>query len=491
MKKAILVILDGFGCRKELDGNAIRSARKPFFDQLINDYPYTLIETSGEAVGLVSGQMGNSEVGHMNIGSGRIIYQDSMRIHKSIESGDFFNNRVLLDAMATVNQKQSALHLIGLLSDGGVHSHQNHLYALLKMAADQHCKTVYIHIFTDGRDTAPNSGLTFVKKLQGEIDKIGVGKIASVSGRYYAMDRNKRWDRIEAAYLAMNGESKLIYADAISGIEAAYKKQEFDEFIVPFCVAPSASETVRIANDDLIIAFNYRSDRMRQLSRSLADPQFNQFIQINGAHNFVQFTEYDAAFPLPTVFPAQEIRMTIGEVISRLNLKQLRAAETEKYAHVTFFLNGGVETVFAGEDRIMVESPKVATYDLQPEMSAYQLTDKLVDAIRSDSYQFIVCNYANSDMVGHTGVFNAAVSAIETLDSCLQKLVTAAKTHDFTVLITADHGNAEQMIDPLSGMAFTQHTTGPVPLIVVDDSVNKLTDGGRLCDVAPTVLELM
>ena len=491
MNKVLLIILDGFGCRKEFDGNAIKQADKPFFDELIKDYPYTLVETSGEAVGLIPGQMGNSEVGHMNIGSGRIVYQDSMRIHKSIESGDFYTNEVLLNAINHVKTKKSKLHLIGLLSDGGVHSHQDHLYALLKFAAKEGLTDVLIHVFTDGRDTSPTSGIDFINQLEDQIKTIGVGKIASVSGRYYSMDRDKRWERVELAYQAMIGQSNLLFHSASEGIETSYQSGKFDEFIEPFIVSNQNEQIHTVQSSDVIISFNYRSDRLRQISRVFADPNFTSFKRKDNVINFVQFTEYDAKLPLKTVFPAQKIAKTLGEIISANGLKQLRAAETEKYAHVTFFLNGGVETIFAGEQRILVDSPKVDTYDLQPEMSAYQLTDKLEQAVAENKYQLIVCNYANSDMVGHTGIFSAAVKAIETLDQCLARLVKLAKKNNYKIIITSDHGNAEQMIDPLTNQAFTQHTIGPVPLIVVDDSVKTLTSSGRLCDVAPTILDLM
>ena len=491
MNKALLIILDGFGCRKELDGNAIRNARKPFIDKLIKEYPHTVIDTSGEAVGLAEGQMGNSEVGHMNIGSGRIIYQDSMRIKKSIQNGDFFSNQTLIGSFNRVKQKQSRLHIIGLVSNGGVHSHQDHLFALLEMAAQNKLSNVFIHVFTDGRDTAPNSGLDFIHQLEKQINQIGIGQIASVSGRFYAMDRDKRWERTEQAYKSMIGENSQVYKTASEGIEASYQNNQSDEFIKPFCVADNVRNTVKIEANDVIISFNYRSDRLRQISRVFADKNFKEFQRTGLPLHFVQFTEYDASLPLPTVFPAQQIQETIGEVVAKLGFKQLRAAETEKYAHVTFFLNGGLETAFVGEDRILVKSPKVETYDLQPEMSAFELTDKLCEAIKRDRYQLIVCNYANSDMVGHTGIYEAAIKAVETLDTCLEKLVNLAIQKNIKVIITADHGNAEQMIEPLSGQAFTQHTTGPVPLIVVDKTVKSLVEGGRLCDVAPSLLNIM
>ena len=486
--KVLLIILDGFGCRKETLGNAIKNAEAPFFRSLTKKYPWELIHTSGKHVGLPDGQMGNSEVGHINIGAGRIVYQESTRISKSIEEGDFFKNEVLLRSAQNAKKNKSNIHLMGLVSDGGVHSDLEHLYALLDFYKKEDLDNAFIHAFMDGRDTAPNSGLNFIRKLEEYIDKNHFGKIASVSGRYYAMDRDSRWERLEKAFNAFYADGKS-YLSATQGIRASYENEVYDEFIEPFFIENDNQATAEIKENDIIVCFNFRSDRVRQLSRAFADPNFSGFQVKNKVKNFIQFTDYDANFLLETVFPKINVNKTLGEIISTNGLKQLRAAETEKYAHVTFFFNGGIDRVFSGEERLLVNSPKVATYDQKPEMSANELTDKLCDKVSSNKFEFITVNYANSDMVGHTGDYDATVKAIEALDKCLEQLITIAMNNNYDIIITADHGNAEQMYTN-DGSPFTQHTTGPVPFIYVGEKFTKIKADGRLCDVAPSILEL-
>jgi 2,3-bisphosphoglycerate-independent phosphoglycerate mutase len=486
--KVLLVILDGFGCRKETLGNAIKNAKAPFFRKITAEYPWELIHTSGKYVGLPDGQMGNSEVGHINIGAGRIVYQESSRIKKSIEEGEFFKNDTLLSAIDLAKKNESKIHLMGLVSDGGVHSDQEHIYALLDLFKNEHFDDVFIHAFLDGRDTAPNAAVNYIESLEHLITEKSIGKIASVSGRYFAMDRDKRWERLNLAFNAFNGEGDS-YPSALEGIKESYSNEIFDEFVKPFFISSELGAIGKINENDIVICFNFRSDRVRQLSRAFADPSFSGFNVKVKVKNFIQFTEYDSNFSLKTVFPKHKVEGTLGEIISLKGMKQLRAAETEKYAHVTFFFNGGIDAIFKGEERLLINSPKVATYDQKPEMSAFELTDKLCEKLKSKEFNFITVNYANSDMVGHTGDYDAAVKAIESLDKCLEQLISDAKEYGYEVIITADHGNAEQMYDE-SGSPFTQHTTGPVPFIYIGEKFKKIKEGGRLCDVAPSILEL-
>ena len=495
-KTTVLMILDGFGINERTEGNAIRQAKTPVLDSLKEKYPCVKGYASGRAVGLPDGQMGNSEVGHLNIGAGRIVYQELTRITKSIEDGDFFENSALMDAVEHCKKNNSALHLYGLLSDGGVHSHNTHLYALLQLAKRNGLEKVFVHVFLDGRDTPPASGADYTAQLEEKIREIGVGKIATVMGRFYVMDRDKRWERVQEAYNAMvlgRGETAQ---DAVGCIQKSYENGKTDEFVVPTVMVGEDGQAVgKISDHDAVIFYNFRPDRAREITRSLCDPDFDGFAreQVPQDLKYICFTEYDPTIPNKEVaFKPQRLDNTLGEYISSLGLKQLRTAETEKYAHVTFFFNGGVEEPNEGEDRILVKSPKVATYDLKPEMSAYEVCDKLVDAIKSETYDVIIINFANPDMVGHTGVENAAIKAIEAVDECVGKTVEAIKEVNGQMFICADHGNAEQLIDGETGEPFTAHTTNPVPFILVNaDPAYKLREGGCLADIAPTLIELM
>lgn len=491
VKRTVLVVLDGFGERHERDGNAIRLARTPAFDELYRDYPHTLVNTSGLAVGLPDGQMGNSEVGHMNMGSGRIVYQELTRINKSIADGDFFENRALVDAVDKAKAHGGALHLLGLTSPGGVHSSLEHAYAIVDLARRRGLGRVYWHAFLDGRDTPPKSAAGFLRDVEHQLSKIGVGRIATVVGRYWAMDRDNRWDRVQLAYaLLTRGEGELA-KDSASAVEKRYSQGETDEFIKPILVDKEGI----IKDGDAVIFFNFRADRARELTRALTADAFDGFAR--GARPklsaYVCMCQYDASFPLAVAFPPQSLKMILGEYLSGLGLAQFRTAETEKYAHVTFFFNGGREEPFPREERRLVPSPKdVATYDLKPQMSAEDVAAGVVRAVESEQYAFVLVNFANPDMVGHTGVLPAAISAIDTIDRCIGRIIQAAKTHDTAVVITADHGNCEQMVDE-NGHPHTAHTTNPVPFIVVDERQrgHALRQDGRLCDVAPTVLALM
>ena len=490
MKRPItLIILDGYGYNPRTDvKNAIAFAKTPVMDRLKVECPHTLIEASGMAVGLPDGQMGNSEVGHTNIGAGRVVYQELTRITKSITDGDFFENPALKAAMDNCLKHGSALHLMGLLSDGGVHSHNSHLYALLEMAKKWGLKNVYVHCFLDGRDVPPTSGADFVAELEAKMKEIGVGKIATLMGRYYAMDRDNRWERVEQAYNAMALREGRQAEDAVAAVRASYADDVTDEFVLP-TVLP---EGRAISANDSVICFNFRPDRAREITRTFTEEAFEGFERKKGFFPlyYVCMTQYDATFEnVQVAFKPQTLKNTFGEYIASKGLKQLRIAETEKYAHVTFFFNGGVEAVSEGEDRSLIPSPKVATYDLQPEMSAPEVTADVVERIESGKYDAIILNFANCDMVGHTGVFEAAVKAVETVDDCLGKVLDAVSKAGGVSLVTADHGNADQMTEP-DGSPFTAHTTNPVPFIVVGEDV-KLREGGRLCDIAPTMLELM
>ena len=485
--KAVLIIMDGYGLAAPTAGNAIAQARTPNLDRLFAENPTSKLSASGLDVGLPEGQMGNSEVGHTNIGAGRVVFQDLPRITKSIADGDFFRNPAYTHAMDACKAKGTSLHLMGLLSDGGVHSHLDHLFALLKMAKEKGLEKVYIHAFLDGRDVSPTSGADFVARTVEACRATGVGKIATVMGRYYAMDRDKRWDRVEQAYDAMvYGESAHFNPVPVAAVKDSYAAGITDEFVEP--VVCDAEGT--ISDNDSVIFFNFRPDRAREITRTLVDPAFDGFTRQYFPVTFVCNTEYDATMPnVEVAFPRNTVRNGLGEYLSQMGMTQLRIAETEKYAHVTFFFNGGSETVFPGEDRVLVASPKVATYDLQPEMSAYEVCDKCVERIESGAYDVIILNYANCDMVGHTGVFDAAVRAVETVDTCVGRVVDATLKMGGIAMITADHGNAEQMVEP-DGSPMTAHTTNPVPFILCGAGTELRSDG-RLADIAPTILDVM
>ena len=482
-----LIIMDGYGLEEAGCGNAIQNAATPNLDKLFAENPCCKLAASALDVGLPEGQMGNSEVGHSNIGAGRVVFQDLPRISRDIENGAFFQNTAFNDAMSNCREWGSALHLMGLLSDGGVHSHITHLFALLRMAKEQGIEKVYVHAFLDGRDVPPSSGKHYVEQLQAKMQQLGVGQIATVMGRYYAMDRDKRWERLQRAYDAMVcGEAPFV-ADAAEAVQVSYDNGVTDEFMEPVCCVKDA----QIRDNDSVIFFNYRPDRAREITRCLVDEDFTELERKTGFVPvfFVCTTEYDATMPNVTVaYPRQKLDNIFGEYISNLGLTQLRIAETEKYAHVTFFFNGGVEQTFPGEDRCLIASPKVATYDLQPEMSAYEVADEAVKRILSGQYDVIILNFANCDMVGHTGVYEAACKAVTAVDECVAKVVEATSQMGGISLITADHGNAERMVDT-DGSPFTAHTTNLVPFCIVGASVN-LRDG-RLADIAPTMLDLM
>lgn len=486
-KPLILMILDGFGIAPE-KGNAIKAAKKPNIDKLFAENPVTQIGASGMDVGLPDGQMGNSEVGHTNMGAGRIVYQELTRITKTINEDKLKENEAIVNAMDKALENGTALHLMGLLSSGGVHSHITHLYGILELAKKNGLENVYIHTFLDGRDVPPSSAAEFMDELLAKTKEIGVGKVATVSGRYYAMDRDNNWDRVEKTYAAMvYGEGEKAKCP-VCAVKNSYDKGVTDEFVVPVVVDGGA----QVKPNDSVIFFNFRPDRAREITRTFVDPDFKGFERKNGFFpvNFVCMTQYDATMPnVDVAFKPQALKNTLGEYVSNKGMTQLRIAETEKYAHVTFFFNGGVEKQYEGEDRILVKSPAVATYDLQPEMSAYEVTDKLVPAIESGKYDMIILNYANCDMVGHTGVFEAAVKAVEAVDTCVGRVVEAIKKMGGVALITADHGNADKMVDA-DGSPFTAHTTNPVPFCVVGYDC-QLREGGRLADIAPTMLQIM
>lgn len=492
-KLTMLMILDGFGENPNNEGNAVNLAKKPNIDKLRKICPVSHIDASGAAVGLPDGQMGNSEVGHTNIGAGRIVYQKLTKITKSIEDGDFFSIPEFTEAIENVKKNNSKLHIMGLLSDGGVHSHQRHLYGLLELAKRKGLdNNVFIHAFMDGRDTLPASGEGYIQELQEKMKEKGVGKIATLSGRYYAMDRDKRWDRVEKAYNAIVRGEGVLAKDPIQAIEESYQQEIFDEFVVPTVITDANDQPLaKIESGDSVIFFNFRPDRARQLTRAIVDDKFDGFKTDKLDIDFVCMTEYDDIMPnVKIAFKPEELTNTFGEVVSKLGKKQLRIAETEKYAHVTFFFNGGREEPYPGEDRILVNSPKVATYDLQPEMSAYEVTEKVLEAINSEKYDTIILNFANTDMVGHTGNIDAAIKAVEAVDKCVGEIVEAVQKQNGVLLITADHGNAEQMIDYQTGEPLTSHTTNLVPLILVGMENVELKDG-RLCDLTPTMLDIM
>ena len=493
-KLTMLMILDGFGDNKNKDGNAIKLAKTPNIDKLMKKYPNTDIYTSGLNVGLPDGQMGNSEVGHTNIGAGKIVYQELTRITKSIEEGDFFTNPEFISAIENCKKNNSKLHILGLVSDGGVHSHNRHLYGLLEMAKRRDFEDVYVHCFLDGRDTPPASAENYIQELEEKMKEKGIGKIASISGRFYAMDRDKRWERVKKCYDALvNGEG-IKASNAVKAIEDFYQKEVFDEFVEPTIICNGETPIAQIEKNDSVIFFNFRPDRAREITRALVDPKFDEFETKKDLNlYYVCFTNYDETMPnVHIAFKKELLHNTFGEYISKLGYTQLRIAETEKYAHVTFFFNGGEEKLFEGEDRILVPSPKVETYDLKPEMSAYEVTDKVLEAINKDYYDCIILNYANTDMVGHTGSLEETIKAVEAVDECVGKVVKLVEEKQGNLLITADHGNAEQMIDYKTGEPHTAHTTNPVPLILVTNNKNlKLKTDGKLADLAPTMLNLM
>jgi 2,3-bisphosphoglycerate-independent phosphoglycerate mutase len=513
-KPLVLIILDGWGYRAESKANAIALARKPTYDRLLREYPNTLIHTSGKYVGLPDGQMGNSEVGHLNIGAGRIVHMDSTRIELMIQNGEFFSHPVLVAAMKNARSGGRRLHLFGLVSDGGVHSYQTHLYALLKMAKQQGVDRVFVHAFMDGRDTLPTNGAGYLEQLQQKMREYNTGKIASVNGRYYAMDRDRRWERIAKAYNAMvNGDGEGgKYADAVQGVKAFYSKDVTDEFIVPFvCVDNRGEPLAAIRDDDSCICFNFRADRVRQITRALArESGLNEKggRDLPGADDldatiprervpknlsYVCMTRYDKNYSLPVVIPPESMNNILANVMSQMNMRNLRVAETEKYAHVTYFFNGGIEQPFSGEDRVLVASPKVATYDLKPEMSAAGIADAVIKAVDDSAFDVIIVNFANADMVGHSGKIEPTVKAVEVVDACLGRIEPAVRAKGGAMLITADHGNAEMMIDPVTGGPHTAHTTNPVPFIVVAEGSKQFTlkPDGSLRDISPTILGIL
>jgi 2,3-bisphosphoglycerate-independent phosphoglycerate mutase len=513
-KPLVLIILDGWGYRAETNANAIALARKPTYDRLLRESPNTLIQTSGPFVGLPEGQMGNSEVGHLNIGAGRVVHMDSTRIELMIQNGDLFRHPVLLDAMKNARGGERQLHLFGLVSDGGVHSYQSHLHALLRMAKQNEVERVFVHAFMDGRDTLPTNGAGYLEQLQQAMRQYRVGKIATVSGRYYAMDRDRRWERIAKAYNAMVfGEAEGgKYGDPVQGVKESYNKNVTDEFIVPFvCTDRQGQAVAKIRDGDSCICFNFRADRVRQITRALTrnsglNEQGGRDLQ--GAEDldttiprdrvpknlhYVCMTQYDKKFSLPVVIPPESLDNILANVMGQMNMRNLRVAETEKYAHVTYFFNGGVEQPFPGEDRQLVPSPKVATYDLRPEMSAAGIADVVVKAVEDGTFDVLVVNFANADMVGHSGKLEPTIKAVETVDACLGRIELAVRSKGGAMLITADHGNAEMMVDPVTGGPHTYHTTNPVPFIVVSDNSNRfsLKSGGSLRDISPTMLGML
>lgn len=492
-KSTVLIILDGWGYREDPESNAIYHANTPVLDNLMANKPNMLIQTSGMAVGLPEGQMGNSEVGHVNLGAGRIVYQDFTRITKAIEDKEFQANPTLSKAVETAVENNKAIHVFGLLSPGGVHSHEEHIFAMLEMAASKGAKEVYLHAFLDGRDTPPRSAEASLIKAQEKFAELGCGQVASVIGRYYAMDRDQRWDRVELAYnLMVSGEAEYQYSSATDALNAAYERDENDEFVKASAITDSNGETIKVNDGDAMIFMNFRADRARQFSRCFTQADFSGFVrkQQPKISSFVMLTEYAADINAPCAFPTVKLDNVLGEWLEKHNKTQLRISETEKYAHVTFFFSGGKEELFNGEERILIPSPQVATYDLQPEMNSTLLTDKLVAAIKSGEHDFIVCNYPNGDMVGHTGDFDAAVKACEAVDTSIARVLTALEETGSECLITADHGNAEQMLDNVSGQAHTAHTCEPVPLIYVGRNAQAV-ENGALSDLAPTILSLM
>lgn len=493
-KPLVLTILDGYGHREEQQDNAILNAKTPVMDRLWQQQPHTLIAASGLDVGLPDGQMGNSEVGHVNLGAGRIVYQDLTRLDKEIKDGDFFTNQTLTAAIDKAVTAGKAVHIMGLLSAGGVHSHEDHILAMVELAAQRGATAIYLHAFLDGRDTPPRSAEPSLKRFTEKFAELGKGRIASIIGRYYAMDRDNRWDRVQLAYdLMIQAKGEFTADNAVAGLQAAYARNENDEFVKPTVIQAAGEADAAMNDGDALIFMNFRADRARQITRAFVNADFDGFKRdkVVNFGDFIMLTEYAADIKVACAYPPASLENTFGEWLMKHDKTQLRISETEKYAHVTFFYNGGVEEPFKGEDRILINSPKVATYDLQPEMSSAELTEKLVAAITSGKYDVIICNYPNGDMVGHTGDYDAAVKAVETLDNCIEQVVAAVKAADGQLLITADHGNAEQMRDPATGQAHTAHTSLPVPLIYIGNKEVKAVEGGKLSDIAPTMLSLM
>jgi 2,3-bisphosphoglycerate-independent phosphoglycerate mutase len=491
-KPYVLIIMDGLGINPRPDKNAVYSANTPVMDRLLDTRPNSMLSASGEDVGLMPGQMGDSNVGHLNMGAGRIVYQYMLRIRNAVSDGSFFTNPVLVDIMKKAASNHKKLHLLGLVSPGGVHSHSDQLVALLRLAKQIGCPEVLVHAFTDGRDVSPSSGKDIIAGLEATMEELSVGKIATLSGRYYAMDRDKRWERTKKAFDAMVYGQGLKASSGEEAVRMAYQRGESDEFILPTVIEKDGRPVGLIESGDCVLFFNFRADRARQLTSAFIQPDFKGFEMIDGRiqTHFTTMTNYDEDFQVPYAFLPQELNNTLGEIISKRGLKQFRVAETEKYAHVTFFFNGGIEEVFEGEERLLIPSPKVATYDLQPEMSAYPVCDAVVEAIGQGRYDLYIINFANCDMVGHTGIFDAAVKAVETVDTCIGRIIDAAVKQNGEVLVTADHGNAEQMVDYETGEEHTFHTSNPVPFIYVGSKDVKLKNG-RLADVAPTILALM
>jgi 2,3-bisphosphoglycerate-independent phosphoglycerate mutase len=492
-RPVVLLILDGWGYSESSQNNAIEAANKPVWDKLWEQYPGTLIRTSGAAVGLPAGQMGNSEVGHLNLGAGRAVYQEFTRVSRAIKTGSFFTNRTLTDAVDQAIENDKAIHILGLLSPGGVHSHEDHIHAMVKLAVQYGASKVYLHAFLDGRDTPPSSAMSSIDSMEAAFKKLKCGRFASIIGRYYAMDRDHRWPRIQASYdLITRGKAEYRALDAEAALEMAYARGETDEFVKATAIVPEGTQPVQVEDGDVVIFMNFRSDRARQITRPFIEPDFDGFERAANPRlgSFVSLTEYNSEFDVPVAYPAERLKNVFGEYIAQHGLRQLRLAETEKYAHVTFFFNGGVETPYEGEDRILVKSPMVATYDLQPEMSAPEVTDNLVAAIEGGVYDVIICNYANADMVGHTGKFAAAVKAIEEVDRSLGRVYKALKKVGGEMLITADHGNAELMLNDETGQPFTAHTTNVVPLIYVGRPA-QMAEHGALSDLAPSMLHLL
>mgnify|MGYP002527385842 FL=1 len=493
-KTALLLILDGWGHREQTDSNAIHAARSPTWDALWANHPHTLIHTSGEAVGLPAGQMGNSEVGHMNLGAGRVVYQSLTRIDQDIADGGFFKNPVLCAGVGKTIDNNSALHVFGLLSPGGIHSHENQIMAMLELAVMKGATKVYLHAFLDGRDTPPRSALSSLARADQFLKGAGIGRVASICGRFYAMDRDNRWDRVQSAYeLLTEAKAEFSYDNVSAALDAAYARDEDDEFVQATLVGEAGAVSARVNDDDVVVFMNFRADRARELTRAFADDDFDGFERVArpALGDFIMLTQYAANIDSPCAYPPRVLSNVLGEYLSAQGKTQLRIAETEKYAHVTFFFNGGREEPFPGEDRILIPSPQVKTYDLKPEMSAFEVTDRLVDAIHSGNYDAIICNYANGDMVGHTGNFDAAVKAVEAIDQCLARIVDAIEAMHGELLITADHGNVEQMLDADSGQPLTSHTNGPVPLVYVGGSGRQFLAEGCLSDIAPTLLSLL
>lgn len=493
-KPYVLLILDGFGYSQAATDNAISNANAPVWQQLWRQQPHTLLKCSGPTVGLPEGQMGNSEVGHLHLGCGRLLAQDFARVNDAVADHSFATNTVLRAAADRAATSNKALHILGLLSPGGVHSHEAHLHAMVRLAAQRGVQRIFLHAFLDGRDTPPRSAETSLRATQAVFAECGRGRIASMIGRYYAMDRDNRWERVQQAFdLLVEGVGQYRSDDPVAALHAAYARGESDEFIAATTIAPEDGEPCQIEDGDVVVFMNFRADRTRQLTRALTEPGFSAFARrrVPQLGEFVTLTEYHADFPFPVAFPPTSLANSLGEILAKQHLRQLRLAETEKYAHVTFFFNGGIEQPFPGETRILVPSPLVQTYDLQPEMSAVAVTDTLVDAIDSGKYDVIICNYANCDMVGHTGILSAAIKAVEAIDRALERVIAALERNNGELLVTADHGNCEQMLDPVTGQPHTAHTTNPVPLVYWGKRPLRLADHGNLADVAPTLLALM